>query len=115
MISYACQVQNRSLSEFFVPTVATRAAGLDASEFVKGDQAALLFRLLVERFPDGLSNNDLSRLSGIKISSVTARIMELRQHDVVEPYVTRSDSVTGVANVVWRVNPTYFKPSTKIN
>jgi len=92
----------------------TRSEGFEAAALVIGEQAQKLFNLLKEAYPDGLSNNELSRKSGVRINAVCARIMELRcveignHENLVEPLVKRADNITGVANVVWRVNPSYF-------
>jgi hypothetical protein len=81
----------------------------------------MLFSLLVKAYPDGLSNNELHRLSGIPINAVTARIVELRRVEIgvskenlIIPLLKRDDSITGVSNVVWAVNPSYFEPSRKV-
>jgi hypothetical protein len=121
MVRYAERISNHSLFEYVSPTVETRAAGLEAASFVRGEQSRALFAILVNVFPDGLSNNDLSRLSGFKINAVTARMKELRCVEIgasrdflIESWTKKPDSLTGVLNVVWRVNPAYFTPSNEV-
>ena len=102
------------------PTKETRAHGLEAAQLVSGEQASTLFRILVQSFPDGLSNNDLARISRFRINVVTARIMELRRVELsngellIVPFSKKKDPISGVFNVVWRVNPSYFEPSRKV-
>lgn len=104
------------LRYFDAPTVETRRAGFIAADAVRGAQAQKLFSLLVQS-PDGLSNNELSRQAGIRICAVTARMVELRRVELpnggllIEASERRRDRISGVVNVVWRVNPEYFVPS----
>ena len=105
---------NVMLSEF-CDTGETRRAGFDASRFVAGAQARKLLRILASS-SDGLSNNDLARRSRMSISSVCARMNELRKIDLpdglgllIEGCGYCKDAKTGVHNVVWRVNPNYLR------
>lgn len=131
MASYGDMVKNHSLNDFdetqpIAPTTTeeTRAAGLEASELVAGDQAIALFHYLVQARNNewgGLTNNELCRMSGFKINAVTARIVDLRRVEIgvsrdclVEAHGSKTDAITGVSNIVWRVNPIYFDTMRRV-
>lgn len=63
-------------------------------------QAGQIFDYLLN-YPDGKSNNDINRALGVRVSSVTARINELRKQGRVIMVGKAIDYETGKLNVLW--------------
>lgn len=63
-------------------------------------QAGQIFQYLLN-YPEGKSNNDINRALGIRVSSVTARINELRKQERVFMVGKAIDYETGKLNVLW--------------
>ena len=67
---------------------------------------------LLRANPDGLTNNEISSLLGMRINSVSGRVNELRKmlcHDD-SPLVVHTGTKVGEygkLNAVWRLNQTY--------
>ena len=66
-------------------------------------QRSVVFHYL-HRHPDGKTMNDIERDLHMRISSVTARINELRKRGLVRMEGARVDEKTGKLNCVWVVN-----------
>lgn len=90
------------------------------SSGVAETQLRQLFKILVEVWPESRSNNELARLTGLRINAVTARMIELRRLELgpgiflIEGAEPKRDDVTHVLNAQWRVNPFYFSPSRRV-
>jgi len=99
-------------------TIITRNESYAAIDLLISQQQQVILRLLVQH-PDGLSNQEIERLSGLRISSVCGRMAELRKVLLVndEPLIisaepiVRIDECTGKSVAVFRLNPKWERPS----
>ena len=58
--------------------------------------------VVLKAHPEGLSNQDLEQYTKLRISSITARINELRKQGLVECAGTKKNKITGKNNLLWK-------------
>lgn len=121
-MKYAEMIQNHKIDEFINDAPKNsyqniRDSSLEAfarihADGTAGTQAAKIFALL-KKHKKGLTYNEIQRLTGLKINAICGRMAELRRIELTNGEIlvtsdeTRQDQVTGVTNMIWKLNPAY--------
>lgn len=121
-MKYQEMIKNRQLCEFVDEPKdrLIRASSVEAYRKLMDSgaaetQARKIFELLLQE-PRGLTYNDLERLTGLRINAICGRMAELRKIELANDELlitsdeTRADPLTGVENMVWKINPAYHAP-----
>lgn len=116
-VSYRDSQSCLTLDVFSRPQVVQETSVVAYRELVTtgeaSSQAQHILGLLVGVFPDGLTNQEIEQLSGVRINAVCGRVNELRKLQfapgklLVMLHGTKTNPITGVQNIVWTVNPEY--------
>lgn len=121
-MKYVEMIQNHKIDEFInedpknsyqnIRESSREAFARIHADGTAGTQATKIFELL-KRHEEGLTYNEIQRLTNLKINAICGRMAELRRIELTNGELlvtsdeTRQDEVTGVTNMIWKLNPAY--------